>query len=372
MAFDIQPNATLETEALIISRRGATSGYPGTANIFGAVSQAERSSSTARSNILVNDQWTMNIYGPLEDVSSIKVRRGEPNACGPIKNITVADGTVNVYRQSDNIGNIILNGGNLHIGQCADSGFEAAIEKLQNTMVYEEIKDGEKKVYSGLDGKIAIDASNFPWKSSSINAQLTLAEGNVLKFQVNSSQRDPKIESMDPNDVFELAKGYITIEAGMENAIAFAGGKIEIVNDDAENPGILLAHAGFWLIRILGDTNIEDIGQTFGLDQEDIALFEQKDSGLYRLADDHEDEIFSNHTAPFEQKNSRLRSLGAEDILSKDINPYARWNEVLDVFVFNSPSSHARGLFAEPGKPHAMPFSRSMLPATPTSNWLCW
>jgi hypothetical protein len=328
----------------------ATNGHPGTLNIFGAVSRAERCSSTAGSNILVNDQWTMNIYGPLEDVSSIKVRHGEINAYGPIKNITVADGTVNVYSRSDDIGSIVLNGGNLHIGQCADSGFEAAIEKLQNTMVYEEIKDGEKKVYSGSDGKIVLAASNYPWKGSTTNAQLTLAEGNVLKFHVDSSQPDPKIESIDSYDVFELAKGYITIEAGMENAIAFAGGKIEIVNDDAGNPGILPAHADFWLIRILGDTNIEDVGQTFGFDLEDVTRFEQKDSGLYRLTDDHEDEIFSKDTAPLEQKNSMFRSLVAEDILSRDINPYAQWNEVLDVFVFDNPSSYARGLFVGTGE----------------------
>ncbi|MDR2777060.1 MAG: hypothetical protein LBB17_03415, partial [Puniceicoccales bacterium] len=128
-------DATCETEDSIASG-GHPSGGTGTMNIFGAIAKARMSDGTAGSIIRIDSGWTVNAYGPVEDIASIAVNDGTFNTYDSLKNITLSSGNVNAYGTSDGIGTITLNGGNLSIARCDNNNFAKNFGGLKSGMRY--------------------------------------------------------------------------------------------------------------------------------------------------------------------------------------------------------------------------------------------
>jgi hypothetical protein len=143
----------------------------------------------------------------------------------------------------------------------------------------------------------------------------------VLKYHVDSNQEGAKIESTDPDDVFELANGYATIGAGVQNAITFASSKFKIINDAEENSGTLPAHADFWLIWPIANANVQAAVDVYELHLAYDSNFEQKNPNLYKMTDESADQVFS-----------------------EEMNHYADWNDALHVHVFKDEKGNS-GLF---------------------------
>ncbi|MDR2432245.1 MAG: hypothetical protein LBD34_00630 [Puniceicoccales bacterium] len=322
-------NAILEAESSI-SSGGQPSGGNGTMNIFGAIGQARANANTEGSIIRIDSGWTVNAYGPVEDVTSIAVNNGTFNTYESIKNITLSNGSVNAYGTSNDIGTITINGGNLHITKCDSSKFDENFTLLKNGMHY--VDSNGTKYGSGTTNVLNIDATSYPWKGNSTGGKLTLNEGNVLKFHVDSSQPDTTI-AVQPtglDDRFEITKGYVTIDPGMSEAMVFSGGKLSIVNDNISESGTLPAHADFWLVRTGKNTNIEAVGAIFGFNLANEDQFIKINDNLYKMT----------------------KTYGG-NLLSGEIDDYAEWSGDLDVYLFNDATKSASGLIIGTGDtPH--------------------
>lgn len=87
-------------------------GKSGIANIFGAIAPAQNSKLDAdgrcpKSKLVIDSGWDARVYGPLEALESIQIKKGVLNAYGSLRNITLDGSTLNAYGTSDNIGKII-------------------------------------------------------------------------------------------------------------------------------------------------------------------------------------------------------------------------------------------------------------------------
>jgi hypothetical protein len=200
-----------------------------------------------------------------------------------MRNDVMSGGEVMVYGETTGIGTIELREGNLHLSNNNDAGatkFSNAIGEIARKMTYVDPATGTR--YKGSDGKIAINADTYPWKVADAGGKLTVNGDDKLVFHVDSSQEYTKIRVTDPVDVFELVKGYVTIDVGMQDAIVFDGEQIAIANDDVENPRTLPAHADSWLIRSMSNepTEIDAIVQMFGFILSQAEKFERVNDNL--------------------------------------------------------------------------------------------
>jgi hypothetical protein len=298
------------------------------ANIMGAIGKAKNSSGTAGSSLTVDQGWTVHAFGPVEDLGKITVRNnGSLKTYGSLCNDVISEGEVTVYGQSDGIGIIELNGGSLHLSTDATAGakFNTAIQNIAKEMIYPDITG---TLHKGSEDKIIIDATDYPWNGGTGTGQLTLAGENVLKFHVDSSQPDPaiKVSPTGPDDKFELTKGYVSIDAGMANAIRFNGGKLAIAVDN-EGSRTLPAHVDFWLFRTGANADINAVASVFEFDLNNGEKFSKVNDNLYKLTPAYEETIFS-----------------------REINAYATWNDALSVFLFNDTTTQASGMFVGTGE----------------------
>jgi hypothetical protein len=249
-----------ETE-ISIAHGGEAKGSNGTMNIFGAASKARFCLDTQGSVMRVHSGWTVNAYGPVEDLNAIDVDDSSGavfNVYENIRNVTFVNGTTKAQGKSDGVGIMIFNGGNLRIAKNSGSNFDGAVDSLKNKMAYMEPSSSESQTSivckKGPDG-IEIDASAYPWKGTATSGKLILKEGDLLIFHVDSSKHldnaTINILTAGDNDTFEFVNGCIFIEEGVTNAIVFEGGKIAIKNDDPINPGFLPAHSDFLIAQMV-------------------------------------------------------------------------------------------------------------------------
>jgi hypothetical protein len=163
-----------------------------------------------------------------------------------MRNDVISGGEVMIYGAiADYIGTIELREGNLNLANNDDgtTKFNDAIRQIAEKMIYKDPQTGT--LYKGSDGKITIDTTSYPWKWADVGGQLILSGDDQLIFHVDNSQPQSGIESVDPEDHFVLAKGFVAIDTGMEDALVFDGGNFGITNDDNNNPGQLPAHTNF-------------------------------------------------------------------------------------------------------------------------------
>jgi hypothetical protein len=255
---------TNETEASIASG-GQPSGSPGTMNIFGAIAKAHDNGSTgtAGSILRIDSGWTVNAYGPVEDLAAIAVNNGTCNTYNGIKNITLTAGNVNAYGESDGIGTITLNGGNLRLAECENTNFNANFSAFESGMRY--VGPDGVAYGAGEGNTLNVDATNYPWKGTINGGKLILNSGDNLVFHVNSSHTDPSAKSMNipgADGVFEFVNGHVAIEEG--GSLKLNGGKICLINDAQSSPTFLPAHTDVWLIRTNGGNVIEFNGSNYG------------------------------------------------------------------------------------------------------------
>jgi hypothetical protein len=253
-----QVDGTLETVASVASG-GQPFGNPGTMNIFGAISKVNYNGSTAGSILRIDSGWTVNAYGPVENLGAIEVNDGVFNTYSTIRNIMLTSGTVNAYGQTDGISirwydgiahysGIMLNGGNLRIARCENTNFDENFETLQNGIRYIDL-DGTAYGY-GEDKKLILSEDNYPWRGNYDGGKLILNNVDNLVFNVDSSMADPTIQSAripGADGVFEFVNGHVIIEDG--GSLVFNGGKICLVNAVPDDATILPAHTDVWLIR---------------------------------------------------------------------------------------------------------------------------
>jgi hypothetical protein len=297
-------------------------------NIIGAISRGKDSSGTDGSSLTVDSGWTVNTFGPVEDIKNIALKNGVLNAYGSLKNIALTSGTLNAFAINNGIGTIELKGGSLCLSKDDSSSekFSTAIGSIAEKMTY--VDPSTKTSYKGSENKIAIDTENFPWESGT-DGNLVLQANDILSFHVDSSQPDPTVrvdqaESLvGTDDGFELTKGYVTVAPGIENAITFNGGKLAIVNDDTSSPGTLPAHADFWLVRSPANADIEKM---FVFPEHDNISFEKTANGTYKLPSNQIKNIFDMTQA----------------------NGYAEWNCPPDLYLFSNDESS--GLYLGTGE----------------------
>jgi hypothetical protein len=366
---------TRETDESIGSG-GQASGGPGTVNIFGAISRAKCHNTTDThvpgSIMRIHNGWTVNSYGPVEDLSAIDVDNGnfsygnKPtsssfNTYANLKNVTFVNGTTNAYGVSDGIGIITLNGGNLRISQRNDSGFATALADLQSKMVY--VDPITKEVYKGSEGNVSIEGSDYPWKGPNTNpnfqstgGKLILHEGDLLVFHVDSSKRDSSVETGMGNgadEAFDFVNGYVWIDGEALEGVQFNNGQLAIINDDQDNPGILPAHSDFWLIRSSQKTNVLPLLGLLNL-EDDFELQAGSDlrEAYLRGAEDggENGEISDTYLG-----RMVLIAKNREDYASLGINPYSQWDSALNVYAFQD--EYGSGMFVGTGATprHAIP-----------------
>jgi hypothetical protein len=247
-----QQDATLETTVSIASG-GRPSGGSGTLNIFGAIAKARANPSGAPRNsiIRIDSGWTVNAYGPVEDLSSIAVNDGTFNTYGSIRDITLSSGETRAYGTSDGIGTIILDGGNLSIARCDDTKFDDNFEKLRAGMHY--VGSDGTKYGAGTENNLVIKYTDaYPWKGTTDGGKLTLNTGDALIFHVDTSQPDSAVKSMaiaGADGVFEHVRSHVIVEDG--GTLEFNGGKICLINhhQDISSNTVLPAHTDVWIIR---------------------------------------------------------------------------------------------------------------------------
>jgi hypothetical protein len=267
---------TLETD-YSIANGGQPHGDGGTMNIFGAISRARMGDSTAGSILRIDSGWTVNAYGPVEDLASIRVNNGTFNTYERIKNVTLSSGETTAYGISDGIGTITINGGNLRIAGATDTHFEEHFSQLENDTVYidpagvEYLGAGTKTTKNTVEirdngGHAGHD---YPWKGHIGGGKLIMNAGDTMVFHVDTSRTDQSINSMAPGDagsdgMFELANGHVAIDADVSGGLVFKGGKIRLVNDDPNNRTVLPSHTDLWIIRTAGLDGIEFDADFYG------------------------------------------------------------------------------------------------------------
>jgi hypothetical protein len=230
-------------------------------NIFGAISAGNQSVSTNKSSLTVSRGWTVNTYGPVENLANITVDDAAwLHTYSSLKNITISDGTVYAHGTSDGIGRIDIKYGRLYLTDL-DNGerkivadnFEKAMADIASKLEYTDSATGT--VYKGSDGQIVVDSTNYPWKGEIAEpAKLVLREGDQLIIHVDTSHPD-HIFSEDPYGyVFEKSGGYIYLDG--DSTISFEGGKIYVINDDPESGGTLPSYSDFWVARMPEGSNV--------------------------------------------------------------------------------------------------------------------
>jgi hypothetical protein len=235
-------NETFETYDSITSG-GQPSGKSGTMNIFGAIAKARMSTGTAGSILRIDSGWTVNAYGPVEDLGAIEINNGTFNAYNTIRNIVA----------------ITFNGGNLRIARCAEGEFDESFKTLQDSMRYIG-PDGTAYGVGEGENKLVLNGDDYPWKGDT-GGKLILNDDSKLVFHVNSSHEDPTVASMDipgADGVFEFVKGHVIIEDG--GSLELNGGKICLINDAPSSSEILPAHTDVWLILTKGGGEIRYYG----------------------------------------------------------------------------------------------------------------
>jgi hypothetical protein len=96
-------------------------GTANTVNILGAIARGSQSASVDDSSLTVDNGWTVNTYGPVEELA----------------NITVANGsTLNLLNGASDIGAITLSGGTLRIGNSPEGEFDRAIFQVAEKLEY--------------------------------------------------------------------------------------------------------------------------------------------------------------------------------------------------------------------------------------------
>jgi hypothetical protein len=258
-----QPGMTLETPQSIASG-GQPNGGGGTLNIFGAVGLARMSDSAPGSVLRVDSGWTVNAYGPVEDLASIAVHHGAFNTHESVTNVTLSSGDVYAYGASDGVGTIRLNGGNLRIAKCSDTHFDENFIALENGVVYIDQSRDEYGAATNNTVEIRDSAGNsahdYPWKGYTGGGKLVVNEGETLVFHVDTSRADQSVNSMEiegADGVFEFVNGHITIDGNVTGGLVFNGGKMRIFNDDPSNRTILPPHTDLWIIRAAGLDGID-------------------------------------------------------------------------------------------------------------------
>jgi hypothetical protein len=340
-------NGGWETDASIASGGQAT-GSGGVMNIFGAIGKARYNQAASGATMRIDSGWTVNVYGPVEDLAAVGVDNGNfpstklnastLNTYASLKNLTFVQGTTNVYGTSKGIGTITLNGGNLRIGRCADSGFDAAITDLQNKLAY--VDSATNITYRGSEGKVVLDGDSYQWKGSPMGGRLTLNEGDTLIFHVDSRKSDPAVAGSMGNgddDTFEFVKSYVWVDNDVEGGIVFNGGKLAIVNEDPDCAGQLPANADFWLVRSGPSQQGANVQRLFA---SDLTLAQ---------ATGESEGAAESSTTPMAWQVS------GDDIYASEINDYAQWDAPLDIYLFDSEMSS--GLYVGTGEAprHAIP-----------------
>ncbi len=251
----------------------------GTLNIFGGIIPASGStkedltlpvsslnvSRVADSSLTIDSGWTMNIYGPVEGLSSIKVTNGTLNTYGSVKDITLDEGTINVYGESDGIGTICLRSGVLKLCKCEDNNAETVLNDMAS-----------KIKIAGENGKLcsvsSIESENF-CQNFGTSGKLILQNGDNIVFYVNTDEKDPDIQSA--SDGFELVKGYIEVESSLSDALDFANGSVlYFINEGTsafrtnDMDFAFIRGRNMTVQQLIGDNDVDCLGEIEG--QENV------------------------------------------------------------------------------------------------------
>jgi hypothetical protein len=173
--------------------------------------------------------------------------------------------------------------------------------------------------FRGSEGKININTENYPWNGAS-GGSLVLGEGHKLTLYVDSSALAPN------SDTFRRVKGYVSIDAGMESALTFSGGKIDLVN---ESPGDKTTN--YWLIRSEKNTDMAAVAKMLGIEADALAKdenFEKKNDNLYQLTDTYAATLFALQPGP-----------------SALATTYAWLTDRSAAYLFNDETNNISGLF---------------------------
>jgi hypothetical protein len=210
-------------------------------NILGAIARGRMSDNTDGSSLAAGSGWTVNAYGPLNDLEDITVANGS---------------TLNLFNGASDVGEISLNGGTLRIGSSPAGAFDGVISQIAERLEYTNPATG--KIYKGSEGNIVIDGANYPWKGNggevslhalkigtATSSTLELSKGGTLVANVKhvmgvgySLDGDPL--NLGNNGTFRLSGGAIRLsladDAWTNDAIAIdvATGNIRLTGSGPE------------------------------------------------------------------------------------------------------------------------------------------
>ncbi|MDR0742024.1 MAG: hypothetical protein LBE98_01000 [Puniceicoccales bacterium] len=256
----------------------ALAGTINVVNIIGAISRGRDSAATTGSSLTIDNAWTVNTYGPVQDLANIEIKGG---------------GEWNVYGPAEGLSDIHVMSGVLHIAKDTNyTNFNGVIGQIQDKITY--VDPITRVSCRGGDGEIGINADNYPWNGSS-GGSLALGAGHRLVLYVDSSQMEsiqtPFLEK------FRLVTGYVSIDAGMENALVFNGGKIALANDSNGDS----ATVNYWLIRSGANESVEAVAEMLGMkDSFDPNNFVQENVNLFRLSDTYAASLFEESFSEYE------------------------------------------------------------------------
>lgn len=257
---------------------GVQAGNGNVANIFGAIAPAQYAvlSDEGRcpdSSFTVDSGWTVNAFSPFEGLESVIVKGNGVlntyNSVSSIKNITLDGGIVKLCGKTDGVGEIILKGGAIKVGNHADidSEIDSALQLISDKL---QIANPQKE---GKLCKVTIKDNAY---KGTLDGQgvLQLNEGDIVECHVDTSMDDPNVSASGNN--FKLVKGCIEIEGGSGSCgkINFKGGRFKLV-DDAEQPDSSVA--AFLFVRFPG-LDVSDI-----LDGDNIFDPVADNEGVYQL-----------------------------------------------------------------------------------------
>lgn len=256
---------------------GVQAGNGNIANIFGAIAPAQYATPDSGrcpdSSFTVDSGWTVNVFSPFEGLESVIVKGNGVlntyNSVSSIKNITLDGGIVKLCGKTDGVGEIILKGGAIKVGNHADidSEIDSALQLISDKL---QIANPQKE---GKLCKVTIKDNAY---KGTLDGQgvLQLNEGDIVECHVDTSMDDPNVSASGNN--FKLVKGCIEIEGGSGSCgkINFKGGRFKLV-DDAEQPDSSVA--AFLFVRFPG-LDVSDI-----LDGDNIFDPVADNEGVYQL-----------------------------------------------------------------------------------------
>ncbi|MDR0693454.1 MAG: hypothetical protein LBF49_02700 [Puniceicoccales bacterium] len=265
-------------------------------NVCGAISKGRSSANTTGSSFTVYGGWEVNTYGPVQDLARIDMEGGS---------------RWNVYGPASNLPDIHVRSGVLHLAKDDEhASFDDVIGQIQGKITYVDPETGTS--YGGSEKKISIDAESYPWNGAS-GGRLTLSTGHKLTLYVDSSGTE---SSPTPfSGEFKRVNGYLSIDAGMENALTFEGGKIDLVNI---SPGEDFKTTNYWIIRSTNNGNVAAIAGMLGLDLSDGENFTPVGDNLYKVNASQEASLFAKNLADYtwltEGSTAYLFNDGTNDI----------------------------------------------------------